>query len=489
MTAHITEAPARPDAAPNQLARNKLTTFDIVFFVVAAAAPLMVVAGGSPLAFLIGGIGAPGSYVVAGIAYVLFALGFTAMAQHLPNTGAFYAFIRRGLSPSIGIGSAWMALASYSLICFGFYGALGYFAQSTVKNLLGVDVPWPIWALAGVIIVGFIGYRQINIGARVLGILMLAEVLILVVLAIAILFNGGPEGMSAEPFLPSNVFAPGSGAMFVLALGAFLGFESTAIYSEEARDARRSIPRATYISVGFLALFYGFATWIATVGFGTKGILTVLAGKDFGNMYFMLANSYLGHAAQVVMEVLIITSVFAAIIAFHNASTRYMFALGREHILPRRFALTHDTYQSPSFGSLVMTVLSAVAVLVTAVLGGDPYLHLLLWTNGVGIVGIVLLQILCAFAIIRFFWKSRRGHSVIRVVIAPIASAIILTGGLLLMLANFELLTGLKGWINVALIAPLIVLGIAGFCYGKATNAQQSVVDDEKTADLVSVEE
>ncbi|MGO4104129.1 APC family permease [Leifsonia sp. YAF41] len=486
MTEHSAPSPVASVGIPNRLATGTLSTGDIVFFVVAAAAPLMVVAGGSPLAFLIGGIGAPGSYVVAGIAYVLFALGFTAMAQHLPNTGAFYAFIKRGLSPSTGIAAAWVALASYSLICFGFYGALGFFAESTVNNLLGISVPWPIWSLAGVLVVGFIGYRQINIGARVLGILMAAEVLILVILAVAILIDGGPEGMSVAPFLPANVFAPGSGAMFVLALGAFLGFESTAIYSEEAREPRRSIPRATYISVGFLALFYGFATWIATVGFGANGILTVLAGDDFGTMYFMMANSYLGHAAQIVMEVLIVTSVFAAIIAFHNASTRYMFALGRERILPRRFALTHPTYKSPYIGSLVMSAFSAVAVIATLALAGDPYLHLLLWTNGVGIVGIVLLQILCAFAIIRFFWASRRGHSVFRVAIAPAASALLLSGGLYLMLANFELLTGLSGWINLALVAPLIVLGVVGFCYGWVTRADQSELDDETETEPVS---
>lgn len=474
-TERPTTSPARRDSAPHELSRNRLRTFDIVFFVVAAAAPLMVVAGGSPLAFLIGGIGAPGSYVVAGIAYVLFALGFTAMAQHLPNTGAFYGFIKHGLGRPTGIGAAWIALASYTLICFGFYGALGYFAESTVNGLIGVDVPWPVWSLLGVILVGFIGYRQIDIGARILGILMIAEILILVVLAVAILINGGPEGMSVEPFLPANVFAPGTGAMFVLALGAFLGFESTAIYSEEAREPRRTIPRATYISVAFLALFYGFATWIATVGFGAIGIHDVLAGADFGNMYFLLADTYLGHAAQLVMQVLIVTSVFAAILAFHNASTRYMFTLGRDRILPRRFAQTHPRYSSPSFASMIMTALSAVAVIVTVILVGDPYLHLLLWTNGVGIVGIVVLQILCAFAIIRFFWKSRRGHSIVRVVIAPIAAAIILTGGLYLMLANFELLTGLSGWVNAALVAPLVLLGIAGVVYGLMTKASDPV--------------
>ncbi|GAA3367115.1 hypothetical protein GCM10020367_68800 [Streptomyces sannanensis] len=52
------------------------------------------------------------------------------------------------------------------------------------------------------------------------------------------------------------MFGAGAGGMFVLVLGAFIGFEGTAIYSEEAREPKRTIPRATYLAVAFLALFY-----------------------------------------------------------------------------------------------------------------------------------------------------------------------------------------------------------------------------------------
>lgn len=132
------------------------------------------------------------------------------------------------------------------------------------------------------------------------------------------------------------MFGAGAGGMFVLVLGAFIGFEGTAIYSGETREPKRTIPRATYLAVAFLALFYTFATWAATVGFGADGLVSLAHSDDFGNMYFDLADEFVGHAAKSVMEVLIVTIIFAALIAFHNASTRYLFALGRERLLPRR---------------------------------------------------------------------------------------------------------------------------------------------------------
>lgn len=450
------------DTTTGRLKGGSLGVTDIVFFVVAAAAPLAVMAGAAPLAFNLGGIGAPGAYVFSGVVYLLCAAGLTAFSQHVRSAGAFYAFIGKGLGRPAGAGSAIVALVSYALICFGFFGFLGFYAESSIKDLTGVDIHWSVFALTGAAVVGVLGYRQITVGARLLGVLMGLEVLILVVLAVAVLATEGAKNVSAEPFAPANVFNPTSGGMFVLALGAFLGFESTAIYSEEAKRPARTVPRATYLAVAFLALFYGFITWVATAALGVDGLEKYARSADFQNLYFMLADSYLGPWAKVTMDVLMLTSIFAATLAFHNATSRYMFALGRDGMLPRSFARIHPRFASPYLASFMVSGGSVLLILVTLVLGGDPYLQLLLWTNGVGIVGIVFLQALCMLAVIRFFWRDRRGHSPFRVFVAPALGGLGLAVGLWLMLTNFDLLTAMSGWINLALVGPLFALGAVG---------------------------
>nr|WP_251364213.1 MULTISPECIES: APC family permease [unclassified Leucobacter] len=448
--------------APTALKGGSLGVFDIVFFVIAAAAPLAVVAGAAPLAFRLGGVGAPGAYLFSGLVYILCAAGLTAFASHVRNAGAFYAFVGSGLGRPPAAGAAIIALVSYALICFGFYGFFGYYAASSMRELFGIELHWSVYALFAIAIIAVLGYRQITVGARILGVLMVAEVAILAILAIAVLATEGTTHFSVEPFAPNRVFDLTSGGMFVLALGAFLGFESTAIYSEEAKNPKRTIPRATYIAVGFLALFYAFVTWVAVAALGVDGLTEVSLSDTFQGMYFMLADSYLGPWATIAMNVLMVTSLFAATLAFHNATSRYLFALGRDRIAPRRFGATHPRFGSPHRASLAVSVGAIVPVLITVVLSGDPYLHLLLWTNGVGIVGIVFLQLLCMVAVLRYFWKDRRGHGAFRVVIAPALGAIGLTIGLWLMLVNFELLTGIQGWMNGALVGPLLILGIAG---------------------------
>lgn len=475
-----------PGADRPGLAPGKLGTFDIFFFVVAAAAPLAVMAGAAPLAFRLGGIGTPGAYVFSGVVYVLCAAGFTAFAQHVRNAGAFYAFIGRGLGRRAGGAAALVALLSYGLICAGFYGFLGFYATTTFDDLFGLHAHWSVWALAGMVVVAFLGYRQIDVGARVLAVLMSLEVLILVVLAVAVLATEGIPDQAAVPFEPGHVFNGSSGAMFVLALGAFIGFEGTAIYAEEARAPERTVPRATYAAVGFLALFYGFIAWIAVAALGVGGLTEYTLSDAFQGLYFMLADSYLGPWAAHTMEALIVTSILAATVAFHNATSRYLFALGRDGILPARLGWTHPRFRSPSRASVVTTLVSLALVVLTLALRGDPYLELLLWTNGVGIVGVVVLQAVCMVSIVSFFLRDRRGHGVFRVVVAPLLGVTGLVAGLYLMLSNLDLLTGRTDWVNGALLVPLPVVAVIGAL--RAGRAGSTPVDDlpagEETASV-----
>jgi amino acid transporter len=79
------------ESADPPLRSGSLGTWDIVFFVVSAAAPLLVMAGVAPFALLKGGLGVPDAYLLAGVILAVFAVGFTTMSRYVPNAGAFYA--------------------------------------------------------------------------------------------------------------------------------------------------------------------------------------------------------------------------------------------------------------------------------------------------------------------------------------------------------------------------------------------------------------
>ncbi|NEE45955.1 APC family permease, partial [Streptomyces sp. SID8455] len=108
-----------------------------------------------------------------------------------------------------------------------------------------------------------------------------------------LLDGGGDGGISFASFSPGNVFVPGMAAVLACAFAAFTGFESTVIYRREARSPERTVPRATYIAVAFLGLFYAFVVWSVIQAFGDAKVVQA-AADDPGGLFFSAITTYVG---------------------------------------------------------------------------------------------------------------------------------------------------------------------------------------------------
>ncbi|MGY5104033.1 APC family permease [Streptomyces sp. 900105245] len=441
------------------LRSGSLGTADIAFFVVSAAAPLTVMAGVAPLAILLGGIGAPVGYLLAGLTLAVFAVGFTTMSRHVTSGGAFYAFITRGLGRPVGIGAALLALIGYNGMEIGVYGLLATTTRDTLHSLVGADVPWLPVSLAGLVLIGYGGYRSIDFGAKLLGVLLVAETGILVLLAGGVLLKGGAHGLSLASLAPVHVFVPGTAAVLAFAFAAFTGFESTVIYRREARDPERTVPRATYAAVGFLGLFYAFVVWIAVQAFGDDQVVRA-AGDDPAGLFFTAITTYVGGWAADLMHLFIVTSVIASLLAFHNAINRYALALAEEGVLPRRLGRVHARHRSPYVAGLAQTVLGALVVLAFWAADADPYQQLLLWVNTPGMIGLLVLQLLAAIAVPCYFRRVRHTEGALRTVVAPVVAAVLLVTAIVLVVTHIDLFTGASPAVNALLVvvAPAVFL-------------------------------
>lgn len=448
------------ETATTDLKRGALGTGDIVFIVVSAAAPLMVMVGVAPYALLVGGVGVPSAYLFAGLTLTIFAVGFTTMSRYVTNAGAFYAYITHGLGKTAGIASALLALFSYNVLEIGIFGLLGVSAHNTFQDLWGIDLPWPVWALAGVALVWYLGFRSIDFGAKVLAVLLTAETGLLLVLALAILFRGGAHGIGLDSFHPGNVFTTGIGSTLPIAFAAFMGFESTVIYRSEAREPKRTVPRATYLAVAVLAITYAFIVWSIVQAFGAGDIGAIVA-KDPVSLFFVAAQKYLGDWAVTLMHILILTSIIASLLAFHNAITRYTRAIADEGMLPPVLGAVHPRTRSPYVAGIAQTALAAVVVVGFAVAGADPYTQLLIWVNTPGVLGILLLQVAAAVSVPLYFRRTPNSEGPWRTVVAPVVAAVGMIVALYLTVTHMSLLTGASDTVN-----RVLAWSVVGVCLG-----------------------
>lgn len=453
------------EAPPNQLRRNSLGVVAITFLVVSAAAPLTAVAGGVPISMLLGnGAGIPGTFVLATLLLLLFAVGYVAMSRHVKNAGAFYAYTARGLGGVMGGAAALIAIVAYNCMQIGVFGMFGA-ATSGLFASWGLDLPWYVWCYVGIIAVGVLGYRRVDFSAKILTVLVILEYLVVFVIDFAIIAQGGDSGLSLAPFTLDQMLtgAPAIGVLFCFA--AFIGFEATTIYSEEAKDPARTVPQATYISVLLIGVFYAFTSWLMVNGAGVDKLVPELAAlPDPTAFLFNLSDRYVGPGLAPIMSILFVTSLFAGVTAFHNGIARYIYVAGREKLLPSALGVTHPRFQSPHVGSLIQSAIAFVVVSLFAFTGQDPILAMFSWLTNVATLGIIVLMALTSASVILFFGRNGGLEpNIFKRLIFPAIATVAFVIVVYQVVINFGFLAGADGvlsWFLPAIILIAAVIGI-----------------------------
>jgi amino acid transporter len=442
--------------------RGSLSTSRIVFLVIAAAAPLASMIGNLPIALGRGnGVGTPGAFVIAGATLLCFAVGYAAMSRRIVNTGAFYTYITEGLGTAAGIGSAYTAMIAYLAFTFGLAAFFGYFTD-LVLSQAGLHMPWPVHAAIGIALVAVLGYRSIDLSSAILGALMIGEVVILAVFdGSVIAAKGVAAALPARAMAPDLVLTPGLGVSLMVAFTCFLGFESAALYGEEAADPKRSIPIATYTAVISIASFYLFTAWV-TIGAILPDDVAARANAETGELMFNVFTRYGGEVLTDIMGLLVCLSLLASYLAIHNAAARYIFALGREWLLPPWFGESHPTSGAPARASVSVSILTLLAVAPFALGGQDPFKAGVPVLIGFGSFGIIFLQAFAAVAIL--IYLRRHGGEPRWVMVATWLGTLGLIGATIFVAVYFRLLatneTLLVGLLP--LIFPCIVAASLG---------------------------
>jgi amino acid transporter len=344
----------------------------------------------------------------------------------------------------------------------------------------------PVWALMfGVILIdlGF-AWFDIRITARILGVFFIAEVLGAMILASAILLSGGDHGLTAAPFDPLKLFNNhaaiavfGAAAPGVALFGAFwswVGFEMAPNYGEETRQPRKVFGRATFGTLIVLGIVYVVVTYAFVVGWGTnhvaQGVKAQFAGQTV-SAFYPLTGRYVGASLTDAFKVLIITSSFACQLAFFNTAARYLCALGRERLLPSILARTHKKHQTPHVAAAVLAGVIALYILGFVIEDSSTIAaltKLATWSPLLGVLGILGVQALVSFAIMRYFWSVDRAHfHPWRTLIAPLLGGGLMVFSAFLLLKNRDALAGASGVPFVEAI-PWVMLAIFAFGAGAA---------------------
>ncbi|WAT09670.1 APC family permease [Rouxiella badensis] len=443
---------------------GRISLLELLSTVLAYSAPIAVVSGFIPFVIVFNGIGAPLIFVATMILMLVFAVGFTKMTQYIVNPGAFYAYITAGLGKVPGLGAAFLAIYGYLLLTFCTMPFLGINFRDLVHNTFyGPEIPWYFYALLCWAACSVLSFLKIELSTKVLTTAMILEVLIVVIFNISVISHGGAQGFNTEPFT-WKAFTSGSvGLALLFAVTVFIGFEATAVFRDEVKDPVKTVPRAAYLAVLFIGLFYALAAWILITAFGDNAAVEY-ANKSPADMFSVAMLRYVGQMGVDVTRVLLVTSLFASMLSGWNIVARYLYTLSKDGVLPKSISAVHQKHNSPYIASIFVSALTLILVLAFILIKSDPVV-IYGQVAGVGGFAIMLLMFITSVSVFFFFIRSSiKSVSKFKSVVAPVVSSIGLLIILYLAISHFDLLIG--GGKMQAIILECITFGV--FILGSA---------------------
>ena len=458
-------------AAPSGLARKSISTGSLFFFCVGASAPMTVLAGGVVQTYaLTGSVGVPLSFLVIAGALAFFTVGYVAMARYVPHAATFYALLARGIGRTWGLVGGTVALVAYNCIQISLYGLLG-FTVSTFFNNTG---PWWLWALVAWAVVGLLGILHINVNARVLAVLLVLEIAVILLFDVAA-FTHAADGVTVKPLTPNAMFEAGLGSLggvFALGVAAFVGYETGPFYGEEART-QRVVTRASFGALAFIGILYALSSWAMAV---TVGVGTVGSGADAAPGVVGAARTpgppiplgvldqHYGGAVAKLGNLLLITSIVAAMISFHNSFARYVFGMARERVLPARLGHIRPGARggAPVGGSLLQSAVALIVIAAFALAGSDPVTTMFTWLSSMAAIGVLLLMFAASLSAIVFFGRGAgSGESLWQRFWAPLFGMVVLGVVLVITMLDLYQVLGTSQFAPLTFIVPgIIVLAV-----------------------------
>ena len=326
--------------------KQGLTVVDVVSIGVGSAVGVSIFSIMAPAAAIAG----PGMLLglaLAAIPAITFAVVYAFMSSAVPRSGASFDWPSRFIHPFVGFIVAWLrilgntgALTVLTLVLVGYASRVMSLPQKpAMLGLLGIFF---LTNLFGVRIVA--GVERVLVAFKLI--------------AFALFVVLGARSIHPANFQP--LLGTGWRGIFAslpLLISLYMGIESATEMGEEIHNGVAVIARGLGIAVLLTILVYVSVSTIAL------GVLGSALGNSNAPL-FDAGSVFLGRLNTPLILVCAVASIGTSINAIYLTFTRFLFAMGRDGVLPAAFAKTHSRRGTPYVAVTTVFLLGAVGLLL-----------------------------------------------------------------------------------------------------------------------------
>jgi amino acid transporter len=271
--------------------------------------------------------------LIAMVAMLFTAIGYGKMARVYPSAGSAYTYVGQEINSAVGYVVGWSIVMSYvfnPLICTAIcsYSAMGI--------LPGVGIPFYAWVLFFAAFFTWTNLRGVETSAQMnnalCAVMMVVVVIFLAAVLRAIWGVHHDPGYFTHPFYDPSLFKPAF--LFAgtsVAVLTYIGFDAISTLSEEVKDPKRNVMRATVLVCLITGFLSAIEVYAAQLIWGAKHFdIVETAFAQIG-----------GQAGGVILFHIIIITVLVANMGSgmgsQLAAGRLLYGMGRSNALPKSF--------------------------------------------------------------------------------------------------------------------------------------------------------
>lgn len=398
------------------------------------------------------------SFVIAGVAAGLAALCYAELSSAVPVSGSAYSYAYTTMGEAVAMVVAACLLLEYGVatgaVAVGWSGYL----NKLLFNVSGVELPPALssapWGTAS----DGLAHGWVNLPAVIL-IAMCAVLLIrgvsesAKVNAVMVLIKLGVLGMFAvvaftafddarfEDFAPFGVAGIGSAAGTIFF--SFIGLDAVSTAGDEVKDPQRTMPRAVMFA---LIIVTGVYLLVALAALGTQPWQD-FGAQDNAGLATILENVAGGTWAGTILAAGAVISIFTVTLVTLYSMTRILFAMGRDGLLPRRFAMVNPATMTPVNNTVTVGVAASLLAALVPLDGLADMVSIGTLTAFIVVsIGVIILRVREP--------ELRRGFRVPGYPVTPVLS--VLACGYILAGLHWYTWVTFAGWIAVALTYYLL---------------------------------
>ena len=291
-------------------------------------------------------------YIIGFVAILFTAMSYMRMSKKFPIAGSVYSYVQRGINPHVGFMAGWLILLDYILVPSLLIVMVMNWGTALIPN----SPAW-LWGIVFIAFNTFVNIRGIHLNRGMDWVIFVIEVVALIAfiaLGCNFLANGGADGFTIAPLYQEGEVTPQFIASGIsLAALSFLGFDGMSTLAEETREPEKNIGKGIIIALCFIIVVFVAQTYIAAA------VQPDWANTDPDMGFFDSVMIVGGQGLYIFMLVVNIIAIgIANIMNAQLASSRLLYSMGRDGVIPRVFGKVHPKYQTPWFASVFLGVVT-----------------------------------------------------------------------------------------------------------------------------------